>query len=348
MTEPGKNDLIGKGIGQGPIKLTGINLELSSACNLNCYRCSRRTYIGAGKDKFMSAGALERILSELKYLQSIDLTGWGEPLLHPEFGRFLKKIRGNFPGQLIFTTNGILLDKLKIEETLENQVDSICFSVDAANEYSYRKVRGEHWEELELAIKNLALRKRLLGSPKPKIYASFLLGKSRLSELAAFAGKMKELGVEGIILQQMTGVFSEPALSELTYSGYYGTDFPDQELQERVEDLERKLTGQMELIRPEKIYAEAQAGCGVFPLENLLIKAVGEASPCCALGYPVLLLNRKKELRKLPRVVFGNILEKGLREIWESEEAKSFQREMIENGYSGFCQDCLGLYVRRE
>ncbi len=348
MSDSGANDLIGKGIGQGPIKLTGINLELSSACNLNCHRCSRKTYIGAGKDKFMSAGALGKILSELKYLQSIDLTGWGEPLLHPEFGWFLKKIRGNFSGQLIFTTNGILLDKFKIEEILENQVDSICFSVDAANEYSYRKVRGEHWEELELAIKNLVLRKRMLGSRKPKIYASFLLGKSRLSELSAFAGKMKGLGVEGIILQQMTGVFSEPELNELTYSGYYGTDFPDQELRERVEDLERKLKGQMELIRPEKIYPEAKGGCGVFPLENLLIKAVGDVCPCCALGYPVLLINRKKELRRPTTVVLGNILEKTLREIWEGPEAVSFREEMQSKGFSEFCGDCLGLYLGRE
>jgi|GEM_PF-1467603 len=347
MGEGKGNFIAGKGLGSGLVKLLGINLELSSACNLNCYHCFRKTYIGAGKDKFLSWTALERILPELKYLQSIDLTGWGEPLLHPEFGMFLKRLRENFNGHLSFTTNGILLDKFKIEQVLENQVDVICFSVDASDEYTYRRFRGEHWEDLEQAIRNLALRKRLRGNLKPKIYASFLLSRSRIPELMSFAVKMKELGVEGIVLQQMTGVFSLEDLKEISYSGYYNTDFNDAELWDRLKELEQRLKGHLELILPERIFSERQGGCGVFPLEHVFIKATGDVSPCCALGYPALLLNRKRDLRKPETVVFGNILEHTLLEIWESPVARAFRSEMQSKGFADACADCLGLYLRK-
>ncbi len=346
MAGPGQEQAA-PGIGSGPVKLTRLNLELSSACNLNCYRCFRKTYIGGGKDKFLSPALLEKILPELKDLSSIDLTGWGEPLLHPEFGLILKRIRQNFSGSLSFTTNGLLLDKLKIEQALEYGVDIVCFSADAGGEAAYRQARGKHWEELEQAITRLAVRRKLRGSRKPQIYASFLLGRSRLPELFAFAAAMKELGVDGIILQQMTGVFALEDLKEVTYSGYYGTEFNEAELWDRVAELAKRLHGRLDLIPPERISSELQGGCGAFAPGHLFIKAIGEATPCCALGYPVLFINRKKELRRPALAVFGNILDHSLRQIWESPAAQAFRAEMQSRGGTEACGDCIGLYLRR-
>jgi len=339
-------ELLGDGIGQGPIKLTGINLEISSRCNLNCRHCFRKTYIAAGKDELMDIEILNNIMPELKRLHSIDLTGWGEPLLHPEFGRILKDIRRNFPGALSFTTNGLLMNEEIVNNILDAEADNVCFSVDASDRESYREARGRHWDKLENAISELALKKKVRGRGIPRIYASFLLKKSRLLDLYKFGDKMTQLLLNGIILQQMTGVFSRADLEEITYAGYYGAAFDEEQFWRGIKELKEELN-YVQTIGPERIFSERQAGCGGFPLGHLFIKASGKVSPCCTLGYPVLLLNRKKELRPANMLVLGDIKEQGLEQIWESRAAVSFREEMTQKGCAEACADCIGLYMRR-
>jgi MoaA/NifB/PqqE/SkfB family radical SAM enzyme len=339
-------ELLGDGIGQGPIKLTGINLEISSKCNLNCRHCFRRTYIGAGKDELMDIEILNNIMPELKHLHSIDLTGWGEPLLHPEFGEILKDIRRNFPGALSFTTNGILMDETIINYILEAEVDTVCFSTDAYDDESYREVRGRHWKKVENAVLELASRKKIRGRGLPRIYASFLLKKERLRDLYRFGDKMTQLMINGVILQQLTGVFGPADLEEIAYSGYYGGKFDDDELAKDIKDLKEELN-YLQVIGPETIFTRKQQGCGAFPIGHLFIKAGGDVSPCCTLGYPVLLLNRKSELRRADMLVLGNIKRQSLAEIWDSDKAVAFRAEMVAKGSAEACADCIGLYMRR-
>ena len=338
-------ELLGDGIGQGPIKLTEINLEVSSKCNLNCRHCFRRTYIGAGKDELMDIEILNNIMPELKHLHSIDLTGWGEPLLHPEFGKILKDIRRNFPGALSFTTNGILMDDTIINYILEAEVDTVCFSVDAYDDESYRKVRGRHWNKVENAIRELASRKKIRGRGLPGIYASYLLKKDRLKDLYRFGEKMTQLMINGIILQHFSGVFGTTDLDEIAYSGYYGEKFDDAAFAKEIKELKEELT-YLQVIGPEKIFSQRQKGCGGFPIGHLFIKASGDVSPCCTLGYPVLFLNRKQELRRADLLVLGNIKHQSLAEIWDSEKAAAFRAEMVTQGFADACADCIGLYLR--
>lgn len=339
-------ELLGEGIGQGPLKLTGINLEISSRCNLNCRHCFRKTYISAGKDELMDSEILNNIMPELKRLHSIDLTGWGEPLLHPQFGKILKDIRRNFPGALSFTTTGVLMNEEIANHILEAEVDNVCFSVDAADDESYREARGRYWDKLEKAISELAYKKKVRGRGIPRIYASFLLKKSRLKELYRFGEKMTQLMLNGIILQQMTGVFSLVDLNEITYAGYYGEKFDEDSFWRGIRELKEELN-YLQTIGPERIYSQPQSGCGGFPLGHLFIKANGKVSPCCTLGYPVLLLNRKKELRPANLLILGDIKTQSLEEIWESPAAVSFREEMTQKGYAEACGDCIGLYMRR-
>jgi len=339
-------DLLGDGIGQGPIRLKGINLEVSSKCNLDCRSCFRRTFIGAGKNELMKLEWVQKLAPELKHLHSVDLTGWGEPLLNPEFGKILREIRRNFPGALSFTTNGVLMDENIINFILDAEVDTVNFSVDGSDSENYRASRGKSWDKVENAIRGLVKRKRNRGRGIPKVYASFLLRRDRLIDLYKFGEKMSQFLLNGIILQQMTGVCSRPDLEQVVYSGYYGEKFDDAKFLKEVRELKEELT-YLQTIGPEQIFNERQGACGAFSLDHLFIKANGEASPCCVLGYPVLFLNRKKELRNPGLLIAGNIKEQSLEQIWDSEAANEFRKEMVEKGYADVCEDCIGLYLKR-
>jgi MoaA/NifB/PqqE/SkfB family radical SAM enzyme len=290
---------------------------------------------------------VQKLAPELKHLHSIDLTGWGEPLLHPDFGKILREVRRNFPGALSFTTNGILMDDKMMSFILDAEVDTVNFSVDASDNENYRQARGKQWDKVENAIHDLVFRKMTRGRGIPKIYASFLLRRDRLIDLYKFGKKMSHLILNGIILQQMTGVCSPPDLEQVSYSGYYGQKFDEAKFWKEIRELKEELID-LQTLGPEHIYNEPQGGCGAFPVDHLFIKANGEASPCCVLGYPVLLLNRKKELRKASMLIAGNIKEQSLEQVWDGEAATGFRKEMAENGYAEVCEDCIGLYMKRE
>jgi len=330
------------------LELKMINLELSNLCNLNCGFCLRRAYDDEGKNQIMKLELLERILPELNQLEMIDLTGWGEPMAHPKFELCLEKIRKNFAGFLSLTSNGTLLDERKIQALIDAQVNTICFSLDASSSTVYQARRGGDWEKVEKAILELVKKREQSQDRLPKIYASYLLMRSYLADLYPFAQKMAEWGIDGILFQQMGGVFRREDLKEITYSGYYGEDFPDEELFQEIEKIQADFQAKLEVIFPERIYSQKQGGCGAFSLTQLFIKANGEVSPCCALGYSVQLLNRKKELVLFPSKIFGNIKEKSLWEVWQSDSARAFRDQMQKQGFADACQDCIGLYLKRE
>ena len=330
------------------LELKMINLELSNLCNLNCGFCLRRAYDNEGKNQIMKLELLERILPELNQLEMIDLTGWGEPMAHPEFELCLEKIRKNFSGFLSLTSNGTLLDEEKIQALIDAQVNIICFSLDASSSTVYQARRGGSWEKVEKGILELVKKREQSQNRLPKIYASYLLMRSYLADLYPFARKMAEWGIDGILFQQMGGVFQQEDLKEITYSGYYGEDFPDAELFQAIEKIRADFQGRLEVIFPERIYSQKQGGCGAFSLTQLFIKANGEASPCCALAYSVQLLNRQKELVQFPAYILGDIKKQSLWELWSGEQAKAFRTQMQEQGFADACQDCIGLYLKRE
>jgi len=343
-----KNKLHGLSKQAEAVKLSSINLELSSQCNLNCANCFRRTYSGAGKDELIDIKILKTIVKDLNSLSSIDLTGWGEPLLHPDFSQILNLLRSNFSGTLSFTTNGVLLNPALIQAILKTKVDIICFSIDAGEELTYQKLRGGYWAQVKSAISLLVEEKKKQKSSSPRLYASFLLRKDNFFELLSFCEKIWGLGMQGVILQQLTGIFNQEQLNQITYSGYYGADFKDETLWDLINQLKKEFAQKLDIIGPERIYSEIQGGCGAFPLGHFFIKANGEVSPCCALGYPALLLDRKRKPKTPRLLILGDLKKQGLNQIWQGESAVNFRKEMLKKGYAQACQDCIGLYLRRE
>ena len=65
---------------------------LTDGCNLSCRHCWLDPYTASEKKKyrFLSAGLFEKAVGEAKDLglQAVKLSG-GEPLMHPEFTKFL-------------------------------------------------------------------------------------------------------------------------------------------------------------------------------------------------------------------------------------------------------------------
>jgi len=98
----------------GKPQLGYLEAHVVDHCNLNCRRCSHFSPLAQPHftDPSDFARDLARLAELFKNIRVIRLMG-GEPLLHPEVGRFLSSARGIFPHSRIhLVTNGLLLRQM--------------------------------------------------------------------------------------------------------------------------------------------------------------------------------------------------------------------------------------------
>ena len=89
----------------------------------------------------MDFDLFKKIIDQLESnIESITLASRGEPTLHKELERMLKYISGKFLATKI-NTNGSLLNDNLIHTILSNDIQSIVFSIDAADKDLYEKLR---------------------------------------------------------------------------------------------------------------------------------------------------------------------------------------------------------------
>lgn len=139
-----------------------VNLEATNQCNLDCLFCSRQ--LAVGRKGFLEANLLERIIAEVRNHPgaAIRLTGWGEPLLHPQFTNFVKRIKAAGIPLKVYT-NGSLLTEDMMKALVDAGLDDLQFSMQGLTpeqyEFNRRKASFRTFrEKVELAAKVRAQR----------------------------------------------------------------------------------------------------------------------------------------------------------------------------------------------
>ena len=327
-------------------RMTGLSLELSSLCQLECPLCVRRTIAADYPSQAMSAETLAAVLPYLSGLESLDLTGWGEPLLHPRFNEFLARIRAHFSGRLTFTTNGLLFQREQIEAVVEQGVDVICVSVDAARPESYERIRpGGDFHRLLENLRELVAGRVRQGASRPEVFALFLLRREALEELPEFVRLMQSLQLTGVVFQQLAGVFSEAHLSRITYTEYYRSDFDPALLKQSLAQARDKAKPGLIVAGPERVRRFRGHGCGGFDVHKPFITAGGEVSVCCSMAYPVSLMQRSGQLVFTPSLTFGRVTEESLPAIWQKPAYAEVRRQILAGENPEACAECIGLYL---
>jgi MoaA/NifB/PqqE/SkfB family radical SAM enzyme len=99
-----------------------IQLEVTNRCNLDCDMCPRLTLLKVPEID-MSRETFDAVLARLDAPESITLTGWGEPLMHPQLFEFVSEINRRWPScDVSVTTNGHLLTERLIAQSFERKI----------------------------------------------------------------------------------------------------------------------------------------------------------------------------------------------------------------------------------
>ena len=122
-----------------------VQVEITSVCNFRCVFCYQADKSFSNKDSgfmgFMNIGLFKKIIDELEgNVESITIASRGEPTLHKELEQMLEYINGKFLATKINTNASLLTDK-KIHTILSNNIQSVVFSIDAADKDLYEKLR---------------------------------------------------------------------------------------------------------------------------------------------------------------------------------------------------------------
>ncbi|MBF0419573.1 MAG: radical SAM protein [Magnetococcales bacterium] len=118
-----------------------VEAGISHGCNHHCQHCSYQQFAPFGKKKrFIDSTIFHNFLDDFRSMGGVKIyfAGEGEPLLHPDFGKFLQHA-ADLGLQVELSSNGQLLNEKKLHEVLPF-MQWIRFSVNGGDPQTYAQV----------------------------------------------------------------------------------------------------------------------------------------------------------------------------------------------------------------
>lgn len=268
----------------------------------------------------------EKISYYFDFVNFVDVSGWGEPLLHERIYDMIKlaKEKKCFVG---FTTNGTLLTESVSERLIALNLDLIAISMDGAIPETYESIRkGAQLETLVNNIKTLNLSKQRLNSKKLKVVLVSLMMKRNISELPSLVDLASKLGVDQILVKNVAVTLkAEDDEQRLFSCSGEGISREAIENIEKAKDKARQ-NGITLNVASLKV-TDNKPVCLADPLKSVYFTWDGYVSPCDSLAHlDVPRISCGKSEKSAPLMHFGNIQKEDLFKIWEKKEYGEFRQ----------------------
>lgn len=147
-------------------------LEVTNACNNRCIFCANRKMTRARRN--IDFELAKKILTECHQLgiREVGFYATGEPLLYNKLDLLIKYAKEIGYNYIYLTTNGLLADRKKVENLLQNGLNSIKFSINALNKHDYYFIHGV--DKFDVVINNLKSCYTLKSSYQFNLYVSYI------------------------------------------------------------------------------------------------------------------------------------------------------------------------------
>lgn len=177
-----------------------IMLEQTYRCNLRCVSCVHG-YPEIKKKYSLGVSCMPWKLYEKIVLEgeenncpSISTHNNDEPLLIKDLEKRISFAKDHGFMDIIMTTNGVLFTEEKIKSVIDAGVTRILFSIDAATEETYNKVRpGGNFKKVIWALKKAKEYRDSINSHLPILRTSFVPNRLNEHEIILFYKKFSKL-----------------------------------------------------------------------------------------------------------------------------------------------------------
>ncbi|MGE5840975.1 MAG: SPASM domain-containing protein, partial [Deltaproteobacteria bacterium] len=178
----------------------------------------------------------------------------------------------------------------------------------------------------------------------PEIHVAYMLFRSGMEELAALPSLLGGLGISQVVVSTLDFVPTEELRKEAviptTQEEYENTRSVLDRLVEA--GREKGLAVHYHLVSPEK----RREVCTENIQKAMCVSSDGAVTPCVYTNLRVSGTYYDLQGRKVDynRMVFGNIQERDVRDIWKEAAYKAFRRSFCEGGLVPPCQKCPKIW----
>ncbi len=319
-----------------------IQVEVTSDCPAACCYCPRTAYRDIWQNRYLPLESFKRLQSAFALSRMVHLQGWGEPFLHPEFFTMtaIAKAAGCRVGT---TTNGMLLNPERITRLVASELDVVAFSLAGADFHNDSIRRGTRLEQILETIRTLNREKKRANSRKPAIHIAYMLFRSRMKDLDLLTSLLQGLDISQVVISTLDFV-AQPELELETIQP--ATEGKYKELENILQGVVR--TGAQSGL-PIHFNLPPLLGKRQECTENirraLCVASDGSVTPCV---FTNLMIPGGKFLRQgkekpYERLVFGNINQEPLRDIWRKKDYSRFRRSFNKGNLAPPCRGCPKL-----
>jgi MoaA/NifB/PqqE/SkfB family radical SAM enzyme len=316
-----------------------IQVEVTSACNAACIYCPRTVYRDVWEDRHLPLDTFRKLEPAFAKTRHVHLQGWGEPFLHPDFFGMvaIAKAAGCRVGT---TTNALLLNRERISRIVESGMDMIAFSLAGTGAKNDVIRKGTNLKKVLEAIRALEREKKEKGMEKPEIHVAYMLFRSGMQELEALPELLEGLGASQVVVSTLdfvpTDELRKEAVIPETVEEY-------REICSRLDSLveagrKKGLGIHYHLVSTE----DRREVCTENVQRALCVSSDGAVSPCVYTNLRVsgTYYDMRGKKVSCQRMVFGNIREKDVKDIWKEKSYKAFRRSFFKGELAPTCQKC--------
>ncbi|MBD3360093.1 MAG: radical SAM protein [Candidatus Buchananbacteria bacterium] len=286
-----------------------IQIGITNICNFKCPMCQR--FDLKVNLQHMDFDLFKKIIARIDASQCSDLilTGWGEPLCHPQFLDMvlLAKDKGF---KIRFTSNGSLLDEHKINFLLEQNIEAVTFSIDELE--SNDKTIGHKLAGQLANIKKLIQLRNQLGK-QTQIYFQTTYPQKGEDNILKIIDYAEKIGVDRVKISRLDIRFQQFARPSSQEEKIFVKQLENYTKNKRVQvDFLPYLAFNgfaRQIYKKVYPWLHRRGKFCLRTLADLYINVKGQATPCCA----------------LPRCEIGDTLNKEINELWHSVDLKRFR-----------------------
>ncbi len=344
-----------------------VYVEVTSACNLACATCIRRTWaeplghmplprfqrllaglLGAEGQK--STDAFPSGVASPRRAITLSLSGFGEPLVHPHFLELVRLARERGT-RVEIITNGTLLDATMAHELVALGVGQVTVSLDGGDEIAYTAVRG-HSRAPALAAVHHLIEARRRGRKPIEIGVAFVATQRNIASLPGLLALAHDLALDFVAVSNVVPHTPEMAAEMLWSAAAWAASFPDASWRPRLELARMALDDRTRpalaaLLDHGPTWPHPGAADGPrrnhcrFVHEGMLAVAWdGRVAPCLSLlhTHPEYVNDHWKTVRSH---VVGHVDERPLADIWRDAAYREFRRRVREFDFPA-CFACGG------
>lgn len=312
---------------------TFYNIEISSRCNLKCVMCEYRYWDKPGKD--ITFEEFKSVYSKIPWtarklyphLLKFQLSGIGEVFMNKDALKIMEFIKSN-GGFITFADNFMLVTEKTAQKLVEFKVDEVFISLDGATKGVYENIRrGANFEKVIKNIKYLVDLKKKTGAKFLELTARFVPLKENIHELAEYVKLVKDIGLNKIEI---------PNLYVFEQNKDLGFDLNDfRKYLNQAVIAAKKANIEINVFEKKQHISECKR-VG----KSLYITCEGEILPCCA-------LNQRNVRGAIKDYSFGNIYEKKIADIWDSEGYKKFRKAVLAGSLPKICEGCYWYDIEK-